>query len=124
MNIHLHITRNKKEDEEMLAALVRVMAATVTQMKEMMMATTKELETRLHGISETVNKIQTETTANVQMLADLRTELESGGQISPEAMQKLDEIEARLKATDDLVADAAPSGTFVVEGGTPPPPAN
>lgn len=124
LKIELHITRNKKEDEEFRAALVRIMAHAVQTMKEIMMATSQELEARLQGISDTVGKIHAETTASVKMVADLRAELEAGGQISPAAMAKLDQIEAQLMATDSLVADAAPAEgqTVVVEGEAPPPP--
>ncbi len=107
MRFDINLTQSER-DGKLEAAIVKMLAHSIQTTRQLIMASNDQLNTRLHGILEAVAKVQAETAATQQSMTELRAHLEGqpgGGQIDPEITAKLDEIEARLRATDAIVED-------------------
>jgi Asp-tRNA(Asn)/Glu-tRNA(Gln) amidotransferase B subunit len=91
-------------DAELKATLVEI-AKSISNFKELFMATKDEVLADLTAIGATVTKIGTETSASLAKIAELEALVAAGG-VSQEIVDKVAEIKAGLTAVDDLVTDA------------------
>lgn len=82
------------------------------------MSTNQQLVARLNGVAETVAKISTETKKTVELVTELKTKLEQG-EVSPEVLAALSELETQVAAVDALVPDIENVAEPVVEEPAP-----
>lgn len=80
----------------------------ITKQLDKIMATQVEAAAEIRGLTQTINKIGTETTATLAKVTALQEIIDAGnaGDISDELQTAINEAIASAKATDDLVPDA------------------
>lgn len=108
-DFEVNVSVHHRADAELRAQLAQI-AASVLNLKEIIMTTKDEVLADLTAIAETVAKVGTETSATLAKVAELEALLAAGG-VSQDIVGKVVEIKAGLQAVDDLVADAPPTPT-------------
>lgn len=88
--------------------LRRWLLAPVISLQQELAMNQQELAEQLTALGATVEKIGTETTGLIDAVAALQAALDAGGEVSHEVQAALADVQARVKAVDDLVPDAAP----------------
>ena len=72
------------------------------------MTKVNELAPMLTAVSEQVAKIGGETRQLLVRIQELTDVINAGGDVPPEVMQALENLEAQVAIVDELVADPAP----------------
>lgn len=88
---------------------LRLLRATVEQLRESFMATQVELTAQLVAINERLVKVGTETARLVATVNDLKTVV-AAGPVSPELQAAVDAVAAQTGVVDDMVPDLEPVG--------------
>lgn len=86
--------------------LRRWLLAPVLYMQQELAMNQQELADQLTALGATIDKIGTETTGLIDAVAALQAALDAGGEVSAEVQAALADVQARVKAVDDLVPDA------------------
>jgi L-2-hydroxyglutarate oxidase LhgO len=100
INVEVH----HHNDAELKAMLVQI-AASLINLKEILMATKDEVLSDLSALVATVAKIGTETSASLAKIAELEALIAAGG-VSQDIVDKVAELKAGLTAVDDMIVDA------------------
>lgn len=80
----------------------------IIEMESKLMATQQEIAAQLRSLTETVNKIGTETDKSLQLIKDLQTAVDNQTNASPELIDATNALAAQLKIVDDKVPDTLP----------------
>jgi hypothetical protein len=81
----------------------------ITELKDLIMATAAELTASLDAATAQITKIGTETTTLLQKIADLEAAIAAGFTTTPEIDAALAALKAQVQVGDDLVVDAPPA---------------
>ncbi len=94
-----------------LAELERVLFRVLNVSKHLknIMATQSELVTQIKTLSTQVAKIGDESQKSLDMIADLKKQIDAGGTITPELQQAVADLATQLQVVDDKVPDATPT---------------
>ncbi len=82
---------------------------------------------KLTAISETLDKVKVESSGSLTKIDELKALLAQQGNLNPEVEAKINEIESKVKAVDDLIVDTpaeTPGGPSEAEAGTLDNPGN
>ena len=86
--------------------IITIILLTILFIQFTIMAKQSELAEKINLLTAQVNKIGSESTKSLELIAELKTALENQENVSPELQAAFDNLEAQVTLGDELVPDA------------------